>query len=141
MAQDVWRNVQQRPGRGLPVLQENYGPHFGWALYDLRPGDHLRAKLIDAADLIVADVAAGRLASPNYRFSMRALGRAYRVTGDRKYLDAARAWLRATDQEAALTGVHDGLGWVGWPGIATSAIPWIFPALHQEASAAPKERR
>jgi len=141
MAQDVWRNVQQRPGRGLPVLQENYGPHFGWALYDLRPDDHLRAKLIDAADLIVADVAAGRLASPNYRFSMRALGRAYGVTGDRKYLDAARAWLRATDQEAALTGVHDGLGWVGWPGIATSAIPWIFPALHQEASAAPKERR
>ncbi len=133
MAEDVWRNVQKRPSRGLPVLQENYGPHFGWALYDFRPDEHLRARLIEAADLIVADVAAGKLESPNYRFSMRALGRAYGVTGDRKYLDAARAWLKATDQEAALAGVHNGLGWMGWPGIATSAIPWIFPALDQEA--------
>lgn len=135
MAQDVWQNVQKRPGRGLPVLQENYGPHFGWALYDFRPDGHLRAQLIEAADLIVADVAAGRLMTSNYRFSMRALGRAYGVTGHRKYLDAARAWLRATDQGAALTGAHHGLGWAGWPGIATSAIPWIFPALDQEAGA------
>ena len=136
MAQDVWGNLQKRPGRGLPVLQENYGPHFGWALYDFRPDEHLRSALIAAADQIVADVTAGKLMTPNYRFSMRALGRAYGVSGERKYLDAARAWLKATDQEAALTGVNSGLGWVGWPGIATSAIPWIFPALDQEAGCA-----
>lgn len=133
MAQDVWRNLQKRPARQLPVFQENYGPHFGWALYDFRPDEHLRAKLIEAADLIVAAVAAGKQESPNYRFSMRALGRAYGITGDRKYLDAARAWLKGTDQEAALTGANSGLGWMGWPGVATSAIPWIFPALHKAA--------
>jgi len=64
---------------------------------------------------------------------MRALGRTYGITGDRKYLDAARMWLTRTDQEAALTGTNSGLGLPGWPGIATSAIPWIFPALHKAA--------
>jgi hypothetical protein len=31
-----------------------------------------------------------------------------------------------------LTGANNGLGWPGWPGIATSAIPWIFRALDKE---------
>lgn len=145
MAQDVWQNLQKRPARQLPVFNENYGPHFGWALYDFRPDEQVRAKLIEAADIIVADVAAGKLESPNYRFSMRALGRTYEITGDSKYLDAARKWLKGTDQEAALAGANSGLGWPGWPGIATTAIPWIFRALELEETqgkgATPTKRR
>lgn len=43
----------------------------------------VKTSVSPAADLIVADVAAGELESPNYRFSVCALGRGYGVTGDR----------------------------------------------------------
>lgn len=134
----MWERIQARRQRNLPLLLlPNHRDIFICTLHELHPDPAVRAAaakaLLQAADRLLQFYAEQprQLAQTNL-LEFRLLAQAYALTANQAYVELARERLR----RLPIAGLHGewygGYPAPGWPGMAASCIPWIFPALHQQ---------
>ncbi|MDW8266765.1 MAG: hypothetical protein RMJ52_15685 [Gemmataceae bacterium] len=142
----MWEQIQQREKKKLPLLLlANHGDIFICTLHDLHPDPQVRKAAgqaaIDAADGLLKRYAENPrdLTQSNF-IEFRLLTLAHALTGKKDYVELARKRMNRLPV-AGYNGDWYGYVVPGWPGMAASTMPWIFPALHHDELWRSKERK
>ncbi|MCL6504080.1 MAG: hypothetical protein K6T86_15460 [Pirellulales bacterium] len=130
----MWERIQQRRNKGLPLLSlPVHGDTFICTLAEWHPDPKVReaakAALLESLGTLLksyADQPANL--NDNKIMEFRLLAAAHEIIPAPLFVEAARKRMRRwQDGEWYGDAVFP-----GWPGMAASSIPWIFPALHRD---------